>query len=116
MSTRDIGKCDHVHSPFGCPDVTVNSERPETDGHIRTRNARLCRGMPDLCPHTSPGMACLAMMGRNRAPLNNGYDSLTGQTDAFLLTPVPVRTSGWMLFSALGGLGAFVRRRADIAL
>jgi hypothetical protein len=27
-------------------------------------------GLPDICPHTSPGMACSAMTGRNRATLN----------------------------------------------
>jgi hypothetical protein len=41
VSVRDICKRNHARSPFSSgPDVTVNFERPESDGHTRTQNAR----------------------------------------------------------------------------
>jgi hypothetical protein len=40
ISVRNIGKRNRVSFSIRlCPDVTVNFERQETDGHIRTRNA-----------------------------------------------------------------------------
>jgi probable HAF family extracellular repeat protein len=43
--------------------------------------------------------------------LVDGYVNATGQDVAFLLTPLPLPASGWLLLAGIGALGAVARRK-----
>jgi hypothetical protein len=60
-------------------------------------------GLPDICPHTSLGMACSAMMGRYRATLNNcGHKGYGTQGNKAVIRDSRLKNGGPMTAASVG--------------